>query len=105
MILSLIVGIVLGMAALMFALQNTEIVALTFMGWQFESSLALLVLASLGVGMLISILASLPAALSATFRMMRLTSDNRKLAEEVDMHRHAQASASKEDPADPLILN
>mgnify|MGYP006179379713 CR=1 FL=1 len=32
------------------------------MGWQFQSSLALLVLVSLAVGMLISILASLPSA-------------------------------------------
>lgn len=90
----------------MFALQNTEVVALTFMGWQFESSLALLVLVSLAVGMLISILASVPSAISSKFRIMRLHRENRKLAEEVDMHRQAQASAPEvvvvQDPGSPL---
>jgi uncharacterized integral membrane protein len=93
MIFSLILGFVLGAAALLFALQNTEVVSLTFMGWQFESSLALLVLVSLAAGMLISILASLPSHLSAKFKVMRLKHENRKLAEEVDMHRQAQTSA------------
>ena len=107
MIFSLILGFVLGAAAVVFALQNTEVVALTFMGWQFQSSLALLVLVSLAVGMLISILASLPSALSSKFRMMRLKHENRKLAEEVDMHRQAQASGPEvmvvQDPNSPLI--
>lgn len=107
MIFSLILGFVLGAAALLFALQNTEVVALTFMGWQFESSLALLVLASLAAGMLISILASLPSAVAAKFREMRLRSENRKLAEEVDMHRQAQATTPEvvavQDSRDPLV--
>jgi putative membrane protein len=107
MILSLILGFALGAAAVLFALQNTEVVALTFMGWQFESSLALLVLVSLAVGMLISILASLPSAVAAKFREMRLRSENRKLAEEVNMHRQAQASAPEvvvvQGSGDPLV--
>jgi putative membrane protein len=93
MIISLFLGFVLGAAALLFALQNTEVVALSFMGWQFQSSLALLVLVSVAAGMLISILASLPSVISAKFKVMRLHRENRKLAEEVDMHRQAQANA------------
>jgi lipopolysaccharide assembly protein A len=103
MIFSLILGFVLGAAALLFALQNTEVVALTFMGWQFESSLALLVLASLAAGMLISILASLPSAVSGKFREMRLRNENRKLAEEVDMHRQAANAPEVVVQGDPLV--
>ena len=44
MILSLILGFLLGAAALLFALQNTAIVALSFLGWQFESSLAVVII-------------------------------------------------------------
>ncbi len=92
MILSLFVGFVLGAAALLFAIQNTATVALTFLGWQFTSSLAVVVLASVVVGILISILATLPAALSRTFRIMGLKKENKNLMQEVETHRNARAT-------------
>lgn len=91
MIFSLFIGFVLGVAALLFALQNTEVVALTFMGWQFESSLALLVIASVTLGFIICLLASIPSALSASFRIMGLKKENKNLIQEVHAHRNAQA--------------
>jgi uncharacterized integral membrane protein len=91
MILSLFVGFVLGAAALLFAIQNTTAVALTFLGWQFTSSLAVVV-ASVVVGILISILATLPAALSRTFRIMGLKKENKNLVQEVETHRNARAT-------------
>lgn len=100
MILSLVIGFVLGAAALLFALQNTAVVALTFLGWQFESSLALLVLVAVAIGVLISILASLPSALSASFRIMGLKKENKKLAQEVEVHKQViQAQTAAEIPA------
>lgn len=89
MILPLILGFLLGVAALLFALQNTTVVALTFLGWQFESSLALLVLAALTTGVVISILASIPSFIGSSFRIMSLKKENRKLAEELAQHREA----------------
>ena len=97
MIFSLLIGFVLGAAALLFALQNTEIVALSFLGYQFESSLALLVLSSVGVGILISILAFLPSALSKSFTIMGLKKENQKLADTVTAHQVATA-------ADPNVV-
>ncbi len=93
MILSLLVGFVLGAAALLFALQNTEVVALTFLGYQFESSLALLVLVSVGVGILISILAFIPSAIARSLRIMGLKKENKRLADTVDAHAAALAAA------------
>ncbi|MDB5237260.1 MAG: hypothetical protein JWL88_362 [Parcubacteria group bacterium] len=93
MIFSLIIGFVIGAGALLFAIQNTTVVALTFLGWQFESSLALLVLVSVAAGVLISILASLPSALSASFRIMGLKSENKKLIQEVEVHRKTAQAA------------
>lgn len=84
MILSLLVGFVLGAATLLFALQNTEVVALSFMGYAFESSLALLVLTSVGVGIVISILAFIPSAIARSFRIMGLKKENKMLAEKVE---------------------
>jgi len=83
MILSLLLGFLLGAAALLFALQNTGITALTFLGWQFESSLALLVLIAFGAGALTALLVSLPSALRDGFRIMRLKRENKTLVEEL----------------------
>jgi lipopolysaccharide assembly protein A len=88
-ILSLLLGFLLGAAALLFALQNTEVVALRFLGWQFESSLALLVLAALTTGVLISILASVPSFIGSSLRIMSLKKENRQLAQEVERQREA----------------
>lgn len=90
MILSLFVGFVLGAAALLFAIQNTTVVALTFLGWQFTSSLAVVVLASVAMGMLISILAMLPSALSNSFRIMNLKKQNKNLVQEAEAHQSAR---------------
>lgn len=84
MILSLIAGFILGAAAIVFALQNTEIVTLTFLGNQFESSLAVLVIASVVVGIVITMLASIPSALSAGFEIMGLKKQNKKLVQELE---------------------
>ena len=89
-ILLFILGFALGASALLFALQNNDIVALTFMGWQFESSLALLVIVAVAVGMLISMLAFLPSAISGSLRIMGLKKDNKNLMDEVIARREAQ---------------
>lgn len=94
MILSLLVGFALGAATLLFALQNPEVVSLTFLGWQFESSLALLVLISVGIGILISIFAFIPSAIARSFRIMGLKDENKKLAESVEAHRQALSAAA-----------
>ncbi len=83
MILSLILGFLLGAAALLFALQNTGVTALTFLDWQFESSLALLILIAFAARALTALLVSLPSALRDGFRIMRLKRENKTLADEV----------------------
>ncbi len=93
MILSLIIGFVLGAAALLFAIQNTEVVALRFLGWEFESSLALLVIIALGIGAAITLLVSIPAMIGNSFRISRLERDKRKLGETIAEQARAQAAS------------
>lgn len=83
MILSLILGFILGVAALLFALQNTAIVALSFLGYQFESSLALLVLIALAIGVVLSLLVSIPSAVRDGLKIMSLKRENQKLRDEI----------------------
>ena len=90
MIFSLIIGFVLGAAAIIFAIQNTDVVALRFLGWEFESSLALLVIIALAIGAAITLLVSIPAMIGDSFRISRLERHNRKLGETIAEQARAQ---------------
>jgi len=105
MIFSLIVGFLLGAAAIVFAFENREVVSLSYLGWQFETSLALLVLMSVAVGALISLLVSLPSIVGDAFKMMRLKSENRKLVREVETQREAASAPTivVTDASSPVV--
>ncbi len=103
MILSLLIGFILGAAALLFALQNTEVVSLVFMGWQFQSTLALLVLVSVGVGILMSVFASIPSAMASYFRVRILEKNNKNLVSEVESYRQAERVQASPDTAATVI--
>ncbi len=56
----IIVALVIAGMAIVFALQNITAVTVTFLFWNLQGSLALVLLLSVGVGVLISLLVSLP---------------------------------------------
>jgi len=84
--LTLIVGIVFAIGAVLFALQNNTPVVVTLAVWRFEGSLALVLLLSLGLGALIAALLSSPTVIRgqwAAARLGRQVADlERKLAEQ-----------------------
>lgn len=90
---ALIIGFILGAAALLFVTQNTAVVALTFMQWQFHSSIALLVLLAILVGFLLTLLFLLPGAIGDAIHMRRLRKDNDSLAREAEAQRQSAADA------------
>lgn len=63
MILALILALVFAIFAVIFALQNPTVVQVSFLTYQGEWALALLILVSVGVGILIGILVMLPGVL------------------------------------------
>lgn len=95
-IISLILGFALGAGALVFALQNNEVVALTFLNWQFESSLALVFLLSVGAGLMLGILISLPSIISRSLTIMALRRDRKGLADEASTLRERSQAAEAE---------
>ncbi len=103
MILSLILGFLLGVAALLFALQNTAVVELSFMGWQFESSLALLILMAFAAGIVVSLLVSIPSAVKDSFRIGGLKKENKKLVSEVNESRRVSQAVA--DDTIPQVLD
>jgi len=57
----LIIAIVLAALTAVFAIQNSGVIAVTFLGWEWEASLALILIMTLGVGILVGYLAGLPS--------------------------------------------
>ena len=53
-------ALLIALVAVIFALQNTAAVTVTFFIWNFQGSLALVLLGTLAVGLLIGLLAALP---------------------------------------------
>lgn len=98
MLLSLILGFLLGAAALLFALQNTSVVALSFLGYSFESSLALLILMAFAAGIIVSLLVSIPSALKDGLRIMSLKNENKRLAEELAQVRQTAVVVAEPAP-------
>ncbi len=98
MILSLILGFLLGAGALLFAIQNTDTVALTFLGWSFESSLALLTLIAFGTGIVVALLVSLPAAIRDGLRIMGLKRENKRLVDDLAASRTETTVVVEEPP-------
>ena len=79
MIISLIIGLVLGATAIIFAAQNITTVSVVFLAWQFQGSLALILVLAVVSGILICSFLSLPDVIRKRFQISRLKDDNDKL--------------------------
>ena len=87
--LMLILGIVFAGGAVIFALQNTTIVSVSLAAWQFEGSLALVLLITLGLGVLIAGLISSPTMISRQWTAVRLRHQVTELERDIVRYRQA----------------
>ncbi|HEY4489526.1 MAG TPA: LapA family protein [Candidatus Paceibacterota bacterium] len=87
MVFTLVLGFVLGATTIIFALQNTEVVELTFFSWQFASPLALVIIFTAAVGGLLGVLASIPASIHRSLINRRLRKENQQLRENDEVMR------------------
>lgn len=83
MIILFILGLVLGGFAVVFSLQNIEVVTVAFFDWQMTGSLSVILLMSILAGMLVVLLILLPGSIGNYFRYRKLKGQNLKLAEEL----------------------
>ncbi len=67
-----IVGLILGLAVAVFALQNTGFVQVRFFWWQVQGPVAAIALVSAVAGGLVALLFSLPAWLTTRWRLRGL---------------------------------
>jgi uncharacterized integral membrane protein len=101
--LILILGIVVAIVAVVFALQNNLPVVVAIALWSFEGSLALVLLVSLGLGALIAGLLSSPAVIRGqwtTGRLHKQVADlERQLAAQQQRSRELEAEVARLSPA------
>ena len=76
--LFLIVALGLAILTVIFALQNPIPVAVAFFSWEFEGSLALVLLLTFALGVLVSLLVSIPAIVK---RRSAISNQTKKIEE------------------------
>lgn len=64
----LIIALLIAIVAVIFALQNTAMITVSFFAWQFEQSLALVLIITVILGVLIGVLTILPGSIRSKWR-------------------------------------
>lgn len=77
MLIFILLALIIAIIAVIFALQNAITITISFFFWQFDGSLALILLLTLALGFLISFFATLPALIR---RSWSIAGQKRKLA-------------------------
>ena len=71
MVILVIAGLVMAVVAVLFAFQNAAVVAINFGTWEFEQSLAIVLICTLGLGIIISLMLSLPTILKRNWQVAK----------------------------------
>lgn len=95
MVIFLIIGLIIGGAAVLFVLQNITPVTVSFFAWQMSGSLSVVLLLALLTGMLVSVLVLLPSFIKAEWQLRGLIKRNKKLEDDA-MAPAPQASRATE---------
>jgi len=89
--LFLILGLLLGAVAVIFALQNVVPIGVTFLVWQIHGSLALVLILAVIIGIMISALVSIPEVFEKHREISDLRRQNKKLEDDANAMRAAVA--------------
>lgn len=79
MIISLFLGLILGAVSIIFILQNTTVITINFLNYHLASSLALVILGSMLMGLLIALVFSIPEVIRNHMRFRNLRKQNKDL--------------------------
>ncbi|NJC95847.1 MAG: DUF1049 domain-containing protein [Anaerolineales bacterium] len=98
----LIVALVIAVIAVIFALQNTMTVTISFLAWEVTGSLSLILLVTLAIGAVIGLLVLAPSAIKKSFAASGHLKRINTLEKELDEHKAKVAELQKPKPANPL---
>lgn len=91
--LQLIVAIIIAIVAVVFALQNAVPIAVGFLVWRFQSSLALVLLVTLALGILMSLLVSMPSMI----RTRKVISNQKKKIQKLEIDLQKEVGSKTEE--------
>ena len=103
MIILFILGVLLGGAAIIFALQNIDVITVSFFSWQTTGSLALILVLTFSIGILVTILIILPKSIDNYFVYRNLKKENKGLVEELRRQKELTVFAKKTPPTEEEI--
>ena len=98
MIISLILGILLGAVSVVFALQNIAVITVTFLDWQIVGSLSLILLLAILCGIVMTLLVILPSLIRGEFYLSMIKKQKKALEDELAQTKQALADASHPAP-------
>ena len=98
----LIVALVIAVIAVIFALQNTITVTISFLAWEVTGSLSLVLLLTLAIGALIGLLVLAPSAIKNTIAVSSHRKRIGALEKELDEQNVRIADLEKPKPVTPL---
>ncbi|MDB5224970.1 MAG: hypothetical protein JWO43_592 [Candidatus Adlerbacteria bacterium] len=102
--ISLILGVVLGVVSVFFVLQNVAPVTVSFLSWHIDGSLALVLFITLAAGALTSVLVLLPSVIRDTWRYAALRDEKKRVDEENAALRNALATVMPNAGANQTIV-
>ncbi|MGD1860360.1 MAG: lipopolysaccharide assembly protein LapA domain-containing protein [Leptolyngbyaceae cyanobacterium] len=82
--LYVISALLIAFLAILFALQNTNLVTIELFVWQYQQSLALILLGTLAIGVIVGLLVSVPAVIRRNVRVSRLQKQTESLSQQVE---------------------
>jgi uncharacterized integral membrane protein len=94
MIIFFILGLLLGGISVLFAFQNSAIVAVTFLFWQVQGSLSVIIILSILMGILITLLLTVPELFTSFFQVRKLISKNKQLEDELRKQKEFNSASS-----------
>ncbi len=103
MIILFILGLFLGGVAVIFALQNVALITVTFFQWQITGSLALVLIAAILAGVVVTLLLLLPGSIVNYFRNRKLVKEVQRLDEELRKQKTLTTFARNTPPTPEVI--
>jgi putative membrane protein len=101
----LIVALLIAVVAVIFALQNTLLITISFFAWKVTGSLSLILLVTLAIGVVIGLLVLAPSAIKNTIQVSGHRKRIGTLEKELDEHKAKVAELEKPKPVTPPSEN
>ncbi len=103
MIILFILGIVLGGISVIFALQNTAVITVSFFQWQLTAPLSVVLISAILSGILITLLILLPESVKSYFKSRSLKKEINRLEDELQKQKELTVFAKSTPPSPEVI--